>query len=76
MELNRERLRFPSYNSLPAKQRWSPSGMDRSTATNGNVRQASREPSVYDVTSDPQSHRRHPHSAISRGYCTWQGVLS
>jgi hypothetical protein len=76
MELHSERLRVPSHNSLPAKQRRSPSGMDRSIATNGNVGQASREPSVYDVTADPQSHRRHPHSAISRGSCAWQGVVS
>ncbi len=76
MELNSERLRFPSHNSLSAQQRRSQSGMDRSTATNGNVGQISREPSVYDVTANPQSHRRPPHSAISRGSCTWQGVVS
>lgn len=77
MELHSERFRFPSPNSLPAKQRRSPSDMDRSTAANDNVGQASSEPSAYyDMTADPRSHRRHPHSAISRGYCTWQGVVS
>ena len=76
MELHSERLCFPSRHSLPAKQRRNPSGMDRSPATNGNVGQTSREPSVYDVMADTHSHRRHPHSAISRGSCMWQGVVS
>lgn len=35
----------------------------------------SSEPSVHDVIMHSRSCRRHPHSAISRDHCTYQGVV-
>jgi hypothetical protein len=35
----------------------------------------SSEPSVHYVMAYSRSHWRDPHSAISRGHCTWQGAV-
>ena len=37
--------------------------------------QQPREPSAHYVMAYPRSRRRHPYSGVSRGTCTWQGVV-